>query len=92
MFAMNDRSELLRAGAKRTAQAGDRRSESSEDYAIGIPVLALIFLAVWLTSHWDFLVVLVVADGLFFIAAPFVWRYSRVVWLHLDWLLDPVRS
>ena len=61
-------------------------------YAIGIPVLGLIFLAVFLATRWDFLVVLVLADGLFFIAAPFVWRYSRIVWLHLGWLLDPVRS
>jgi len=87
---MSERSELLRAGAKRTAQAADRRSESSEDYALGIPVLALLVLAVWLATGWDIVVALVVADVLFLAVVPFVWRYSRVVWLHLDWLIDPV--
>lgn len=57
---MNERSELLRAGAERTAQAADRRSDSSEDYALGIPVLALIVLALWRATGWDILVALVV--------------------------------
>jgi hypothetical protein len=61
-------------------------------YALGIPVLALLVLAVWLASGWDFLIALVVADVLFLALVPFVWRYSRVVWLHLDWLIDPVPS
>ena len=59
-------------------------------YALGIPVLALLVLAVWLATGWDILVALVVADVLFLAVVPFVWRYSRVVWLHLDWLIDPV--
>jgi len=59
-------------------------------YALGIPVLALIVLGVWLATGWDILVALVVADVLFLAVVPFVWRYSRVVWLHLDWLIDPV--
>ena len=61
-------------------------------YALGIPVLALLVLAVWLASGWDILIALVVADVLFLAIVPFVWRYSRVVWLHLDWLIDPVPS
>ena len=59
-------------------------------YALGIPVLALLVLAVWLATGWDIVVALVVADVLFLALVPFVWRYSRVVWLHLDWLIDPV--
>jgi hypothetical protein len=59
-------------------------------YALGIPVLTLLILSVWLATGWDFLVALVVADVLFLVTVPFVWRYSRVVWLHLDWLIDPV--
>ena len=30
------------------------------------------------------------AGVLFLAVVPFVWRYSRVVWLHVDWLIDPV--
>jgi hypothetical protein len=59
-------------------------------YAIGIPVLALIVLAVWRVTAWDLGIALVVADVLFLAVVPIVWRYSRVVWLHLDWLIDPV--
>jgi hypothetical protein len=59
-------------------------------YALGIPALALIVIAVWLATGWDILIAVVVADVLFLAVVPFVWRYSRVVWLHLDWLIDPV--
>ena len=61
-------------------------------YVLGVPLLALIVLMVWLASGWDVLVALVVGDILFLFAAPFVWRYSRVVWLHLDWIIDPVQG
>jgi len=47
---------------------------------------------VWLVTRWDVTFVLAVADGLFILVAPLVWRYSRIVWLHLDWLVDPVRG
>ena len=90
MFAMNETCPVCWLRFER--ETGYWTGAMVASYAIGIPVLALIFLAVWLTSQWDFLVVLLVADALFFIAAPFVWRYSRVIWLHLDWLIDPVRS
>jgi hypothetical protein len=59
-------------------------------YALGIPVLALIIVAVWLATGSDIIVALVVGDVLFLAVVPFIWRYSRVVWLHLDWLIDPV--
>jgi hypothetical protein len=59
-------------------------------YALGIPVLGLLVLVVWLATGWDIPVALIVGDVLFLAVVPFVWRYSRVVWLHLDWLIDPV--
>jgi len=60
-------------------------------YALGVPVLVLIVAALWLLTGWDIIPVLIVGDVLFLAAAPFIWRYSRVVWLYLDWLIDPVR-
>jgi len=60
-------------------------------YALGVPVLVLIVAALWLLTGWDIVLVLIVGDVLFLAAAPFIWRYSRVVWLYLDWLIDPVR-
>ena len=61
-------------------------------YALGIPVLALLVLVVWLATGLDIVVALIVGDVLFLAVVPFIWRYSRVVWLHLDWLIDPVPS
>jgi len=60
-------------------------------YALGVPVLVLIVAALWLLTGWDIVLVLIVGDVLFLAAAPFIWRYSRVVWLYLDWLIDAVR-
>ena len=60
-------------------------------YALGVPVLVVIVAALWVLTGWDILAVLIVGDALFLVAAPFVWRYSRVVWLYVDWLIDPVR-
>ena len=60
-------------------------------YALGIPVLALMVFAMWLATGRDLTVALLVGDVLFLAVVPFIWRYSRVVWLHLDWLIDPVK-
>jgi uncharacterized protein (DUF983 family) len=90
IFTMNETCPVC--GLRFEREIGYWTGAMVASYAIGIPVLALIFLAVWLTMQWDFLVVLLVADALFFVAAPFVWRYSRIVWLHLDWLIDPVTA
>ena len=61
-------------------------------YALGVPLLAVLVLGVWALTRWDVVFVLVAADLLFLVVAPLVWRYSRIVWLHLDWLLDPARA
>ena len=58
-------------------------------YLLGVPVLALVFLAVFLVTRWDVVVVLLVADAIFIAVAPFIWRYSRIVWLYFDWFVDP---
>jgi hypothetical protein len=59
-------------------------------YALGIPVLALIIFGIWLATGRDIGLAVVVGDVLFLAFVPLIWRYSRVVWLHLDWLIDPV--
>ena len=58
-------------------------------YALGVPILALLVLGVWLVTRWDIVWALTLGDALFLVLAPFVWRYSRVAWLHFDWLVDP---
>jgi uncharacterized protein (DUF983 family) len=61
-------------------------------YALGVPLLALLVVGIWALTRWDLAVALLIANLAFLVVAPIVWRYSRVVWLHLDWMLDPVRS
>jgi uncharacterized protein (DUF983 family) len=58
-------------------------------YVLGIPVLAVVFAVVWLVTRWDVVGVLIASDLVFLAVAPLVWRYSRVAWLHFDWLVDP---
>jgi uncharacterized protein (DUF983 family) len=88
LFAMNDPCPVC--GLRFERETGYWTGAMVASYALGVPVLLLLVAAVWLITRGGAVVVLVVADGLFLAAAPFVWRYSRVVWLHLDWLLDPV--
>jgi uncharacterized protein DUF983 len=88
MFSMNEPCPVCSLRFER--ETGYWTGAMVASYTLGIPVLALLVLVVWLLTRWDFLVALVVADVLFLFAVPFVWRYSRVVWLHLDWLIDPV--
>ncbi|HEX9266059.1 MAG TPA: DUF983 domain-containing protein [Candidatus Limnocylindria bacterium] len=88
MFSMNEPCPVC--GLRFERESGYWTGAMVASYAIGIPVLALIVLGVWVATGWDILVALVVGDVVFLAVVPFVWRYSRVVWLHLDWLIDPV--
>jgi hypothetical protein len=37
----------------------------------------------------DVVVALIIGNTAYLVLVPFIFRYSRVVWLHLDWLIDP---
>jgi uncharacterized protein (DUF983 family) len=87
-FAMNERCPVCRLHFER--EPGYWTGAMVASYALGVPVLVVLFLVIWLVTAWDVVPALVTADVLFLAAAPSIWRYSRVVWLHLDWLLDPV--
>jgi len=80
-----------RCGLRFEREPGYWTGAMMASYALGVPVLVLIVAALWLLTGWDIVLVLIAGDVLFLAAAPFIWRYSRVVWLHLDWLIDPVR-
>jgi uncharacterized protein (DUF983 family) len=58
-------------------------------YDLGVPILSLLTLLVWLTTNGtagrSFLLAMVV----FLPMSPVVFRYSRVIWMHLDQLIDP---
>jgi Protein of unknown function (DUF983) len=58
-------------------------------YILGVPLLAAISLIVWWLAGWRVEVVLMVA-GLYFLAfVPAIFRYSRVIWMHFDRVVDP---
>ncbi|TMG55876.1 MAG: DUF983 domain-containing protein [Chloroflexi bacterium] len=90
MFAMND--DCLVCGLHFEREPGYWTGAMIASYSLGVPVLVALFVALWLLTRWDVAVALVIADLAFIAAAPFVWRYSRVIWLHLDWIVDPVRG
>jgi len=59
-------------------------------YAIDFPILAAtILLGHWLLPAWPLPWPTLAACGAFLPAVPAVFRYSRVLFLHLDRYLDP---
>lgn len=59
-------------------------------YVLAVPTFGLIVIGL-LVLGVDTLVALVGGAALYLVLAPFILRYSRVIWLQFDWLIDPVR-
>ncbi len=60
-------------------------------YLIGVVVYAALALALWVVPGWPVELALLVAAAAFLPAAPAIWRWSRVIWMHLDHAIDPER-
>ncbi|GAC1700484.1 MAG: hypothetical protein NVS9B6_14160 [Candidatus Limnocylindrales bacterium] len=58
-------------------------------YAIAIAVLGALFVLFAVALHWPLELSLLTAGALFLLAVPFVFRYSRSLWVHLDRRMDP---
>ena len=59
-------------------------------YALAVPTLALLAVLVYrLLPGWSGLWILAATLPLFLPLAPLIFRYSRVIWAHLDWTIDP---
>lgn len=60
-------------------------------YALGVPILGIIILALryGLFLDWQLHWVLALATVLFLPLVPAIFRYSRIIWIHLDRYLDP---
>ena len=58
-------------------------------YVLAVPILAAMVLALILIAGLDPVAALVIGNTAYLVLVPFIFRYSRVVWLHLDWLIDP---
>ena len=58
-------------------------------YMLALPVLGALCILVWLASHWRVEWVLLVSALLFLPFTPTLFRYSRVIWMHFDRMVDP---
>lgn len=57
-------------------------------YAIGVTVFGLLTIAL-LVARLDAGAALLAGGVAYLALAPFIMRASRVLWLHVDWLIDP---
>ena len=88
MFSINEPCPVC--GLRFERETGYWTGAMVASYTLGIPVLGLIVFALWLATGRDLTLALIVGDLVFLAVVPLIWRYSRVLWLHLDWLIDPV--
>ena len=60
-------------------------------YALTLPAIGGLTALLWFVAvpSWSFLGVLALATALFMPFVPAAFRYSRVIWIHLDRYLDP---
>src|SRR5258708_3201406 len=58
-------------------------------YGMTVLILAVFATSIWLFWHGTLIQVIVATGILFAPLTPFVFRYSRVAWLHLDYLVEP---
>ena len=56
---------------------------------VAVPILAALALGVAYVSHWTAEIDILVAGILFLPLVPPVFRYSRVIWMHFDRVVDP---
>ena len=60
-------------------------------YTLAVPILFVIFVILWhfFSDTWPLTFNLFVTFIVFLPFVPIIFRYSRVMWMHVDWLLDP---
>ena len=57
-------------------------------YAIAVPTFGLMVITLMLAGVAA-VAALLVGGVVYLVLTPFIFRYSRVAWLHLDWGIDP---
>ncbi len=60
-------------------------------YLFTVPILVLLVVAVWLITRWPADRVAIAAALLWLPLTPAIFRYARVLWIHLDQRIDPGR-
>ena len=63
-------------------------------YTMAVPLLFIIFVVLWslFSSTWTLMFNLLVTFIVFLPCVPIIFRYSRVIWMHVDWKLDPGKA
>ena len=88
-LSMNERCPVC--GLRYEREPGYFTGAMVVSYVIAVPTFGLIVIGL-LVAGLDTGPALLIGAALYLVLAPFIFRYSRVVWLHFDWLLDPVDS
>lgn len=59
-------------------------------YFLSIGVLTVIGIVVWLLlgAYWSLNPLMLLSAVLFLLTVPTIFRYSRVIWLHIDWAIN----
>jgi uncharacterized protein (DUF983 family) len=58
-------------------------------YALAVPALGAIVIGLMTLGGLAAVPALLIGDSTYLVLVPFIFRYSRVLWLHLDWKVDP---
>lgn len=59
-------------------------------YGLAIPsILILMVIGQWFFPRWSLFGHLALAWGLCLLLVPWIWQYSRTLWIHFDQWLDP---
>ncbi len=59
-------------------------------YALAIPLISLLTLIEWLLlPTWTLFRLVLLATAICTPLIPWIWQYSRVIWIHFDQFFDP---
>ncbi|HEU0073570.1 MAG TPA: DUF983 domain-containing protein [Dehalococcoidia bacterium] len=58
-------------------------------YGLGVVTILPVAVALAVVAEWHLAVILSIALAQTLLSVPLFFRYSRVIWLHADQLLDP---
>jgi uncharacterized protein (DUF983 family) len=60
-------------------------------YTLAVPILFVIFVVLWhfFAGMWPLTFNLLVTFVVFLPWVPIIFLYSRVIWMHVDWQLEP---
>ena len=58
-------------------------------FILAVGDLSVVIAALWVVTRWTVGTLLWVGGAIQVLLTPAVFRYSRVIWMHLDWALFP---